>query len=413
MTEPAPALDESAEVPFGDAVVRPEVSLLAGRDRRLRLGHPWVYSNEIRTNEAVRALPAGGLVRLVAPEGACLGTAIFNPHTLIAARRLAFEGDAVIDRGFFARHLRRALALRGRLYDLPFYRLIHAEADGLPALVVDRFGEVVVVQANAAGMDRLLPELAAALDQVLAPAAVVLRNDSPTRALEGLGTETRLLRGRLDGPVRLEENGAVFFADPLGGQKTGWFYDQRDNRAFVARLAGGARVLDLYTYHGGFAIQAACAGAVRVEAVDRSEAALVHAARAAAANGVAAVCGFHRAEAFAELERLAEAGERFDVVVADPPPFARAKKDVAAASRAYRKLTRMAARVTARGGLLLVASCGHNIDPGTFVDLVAGGLTDAQRGGRILRQAGAGPDHPVHPLLPETAYLKAVVAQLD
>jgi 23S rRNA (cytosine1962-C5)-methyltransferase len=408
MTEPVPALATSAEVP-----ARPEIHLLAGRDKRLRLGHPWVYSNEIRMSDAVKALPAGGLVRLIAPEGGCLGTAIFNPHTLIAARRLSAEGEAVIDRGFFARHLRRALALRDRLFDRPFYRLIHAEADGLPALVIDRFGEVVVVQANAAGMDRLLPDLIEALDLVLAPAVVVLRNDSPTRALEGLGPETRLIKGRLDGPVRLEENGAVFFADPLAGQKTGWFYDQRDNRAFVARLAGGARVLDLYTYHGGFAIQAACAGAARVEAVDRSEAALAHAVRAAEANGVAAVCSFRRVEAFAELERLAEAGERFDVVVADPPPFARAKKDVAAASRAYRKLARLGARVTARGGLLLVASCSHNIDPGTFVDLVAYGLADAQRVGRILRQAGAAPDHPVHPLLPETAYLKAVVAQLD
>ncbi len=410
MTEPAliPPPVESAE-----AQARPEIHLMAGRDKRLRLGHPWVYSNEIRMSEAAKALPVGGLVRLVAPDGAGLGTAMFNPHTLIAARRLTTEGEAVIDRAFFARHLRRALALRSRLFDRPFYRLIHAEADGLPALVVDRFGDVVVVQANAAGMDRLLPELVDALDLVLAPSAMVLRNDSPTRALEGLVTETRLIKGSLDGPVRLEENGTVFFADPLGGQKTGWFYDQRDNRGFIARLAGGARVLDLYTYHGGFAVQAACAGAARVEAVDRSEAALAYAARAAGANGVAAVCDFRRADAFTELERLAEAGERFDVVVADPPPFARAKKDVAAASRAYRKLARLGARVTARGGVLLVASCSHNIDPGTFVDLVAYGVADAQRNGRILRQAGAAPDHPVHPLLPETAYLKAVVVHLD
>jgi len=408
VSAPAEAFAESANAP-----ARPDIHLMAGRDKRLRLGHPWVYSNEIRMNEAARALPAGGLVRLIAPDGAGLGTAIFNPHTLIAARRLTSETDAIIDRSFFARPLRRALALRDRLFDRPFYRLIHAEADGLPALVIDRFGEVVVVQANAAGMDRLLPELLAAIDSVLEPAAVVLRNDSPTRALEGLEPETRLIKGTLDGLVRLEENGAVFFADPLGGQKTGWFYDHRDNRAFMARLSGGARVLDLYTYHGGFAIQAALAGAARVEAVDRSEAALASAARAAEANGVSALCGFHRADAFAELERLADAGERFDVVVADPPPFARAKKDVAAASRAYRKLARLGARVTARGGLLLVASCSHNIDPGTFVDLVAYGVADAQRNGRIIRQAGAAPDHPVHPLLPETAYLKAVVVHLD
>jgi len=395
------------------ASARPEIHLMPGRDKRLRLGHPWVYSNEVRMGEAARALPPGGLVRLIAPDGACLGVATFNPHTLIAARRLSAEGGLAIDRAFFAKQLRRALALRTRLYDKPFYRLIHAEADGLPALVVDRFGDVVVVQANSAGMERLLPELTAALETVLAPRAIVLRDDSPTRALEGLADDVRLLSGALDGPVALEENGTTFFADPLGGQKTGWFYDQRDNRAFVARLSGGARVLDLYTYHGGFAVQAACAGATSVEAVDRSEGALANAAHAAEANGVADRCVFRRAEAFADLERLALAGERYDVVIADPPPFARAKKDVAAASRAYRKLARMAARVTAKGGLLLVASCSHNIDPGTFTDLVAAGLSDAQRSSRIIRQAGAGADHPVHPLLPETAYLKAVVLQVD
>ena len=399
--------------PAAPATARPDVHLIPGRDKRLRLGHPWVYSNEIRMGAAERALPPGGLVRLIAPDGACLGVATFNPHTLIAARRLSLEGGAPIDAAFFAKHLRRALALRSRLYDRPFYRLIHAEADGLPALVVDRFGDVVVVQANAAGIDRLLPELAAALDSVLKPSAIVLRNDSPMRALEGLPEEVRLLKGALDGPVRVEENGAVFFADPLGGQKTGWFFDQRDNRAFIAGLSKGARVLDLYTYHGGFAVEAAVAGAERVEAVDRSEGALAHATRAAEASGVAGRCVFRKAEVFEELERLGLAGERYDVVIADPPPFARAKKDVAAASRAYRKLTRMAARVTGKGGLLLVASCSHNIDPGTFTDLVAAGLSDAQRFGRIIRQAGAGPDHPLHPLLPESAYLKAVVAHLD
>ncbi|MEI8394822.1 MAG: class I SAM-dependent rRNA methyltransferase [Rhodospirillaceae bacterium] len=392
---------------------RPEVRLQAGRDKRMRLGHPWIFSNEILAGDSVKALPPGGLVRLIAADGACLGVATFNPHTLIAARRLTREGTVAIDRAFFAKHLRRALALRSRLYDRPFYRLIHAEADGLPALVVDRFGDAVVVQANSAGMDRLLPELTAALDSVLAPRVIVLRNDSPMRALEGLPEETKLLKGELNGPLVVEENGASFFADPLAGQKTGWFYDQRDNRAFIARLCGGARVLDLYTYHGGFAVQAAMAGADRVEAVDRSEPALAHAGRAAEFNGVAAKCGFRRAESFAELERLAAAGERYDVVIADPPPFARAKKDVAAASRAYRKLSRMAARVTTRGGVMLIASCSHNIDPGSFTDLVAGGLSDAERSGRILRQAGAGPDHPIHPMLPESAYLKAVVVQVD
>jgi 23S rRNA (cytosine1962-C5)-methyltransferase len=392
---------------------RPTISLQAGRHKRARHGHPWVYSNEIQMDAAAKAVPPGSLVRLVEAGGAPLGTATFNPHTLIAARILDPDPAAVVDAGFLAGRLRRALALRERLYGRPFYRLVHAEADGLPALVIDRYGDVVAVQANSAGMDRLLPELLEAIDSVLAPAAIVLRSDSPARSLEGLDSETRIAKGALDGPVPLEENGGTFFADIAGGQKTGWFYDQRDNRAFVAGLAAGARVIDFYTYHGGFAVQCARAGAASVVAVDRSQAALDMAARAAEANGVADRVGLRKSEAFAELERLAGSGERFDVVIADPPAFVKSRKDLQAGSRAYRKLTRLAAGITSPGGFLLIASCSHNVEPPLFAEQVARGLADAGRSGRIVRFAGAAPDHPVHPLLPESAYLKAQVLHLD
>jgi 23S rRNA (cytosine1962-C5)-methyltransferase len=392
---------------------RPTLQLLPGRDQRPRQGHPWIYSNELRMDEAARALPAGSLVRLAAAGGACLGTALFNPHTLIAGRLLSPDGAIKVDRGYFGTRLHRALELRRRLVDRPYYRLIHAEADGLPGLIIDRFGDVVVVQANCAGMDRLLPELLPALADALHPRAVVLRHDSSVRAMEGLPSEVTLAAGSLDGPVRLEENGAEFFADPLAGQKTGWFYDQRDNRAFAARLAGGARVLDLYTYHGGFAVQAACGGADSVLAIDRSQTALDWAQRAAELNGMAERCSFRRGEAFAELEQMATAGERFDLVIADPPAFVKARKDLGAGSRAYRKLAKLSARVTGRGGFLLAASCSHHVDAPAFAEQVTRGIADAGRNGRILRQAGAAPDHPVHPMLPETAYLKAMVLQLD
>jgi 23S rRNA (cytosine1962-C5)-methyltransferase len=398
---------------MNDTTRLPIVRLHAGRDKRIRLGHPWVYSNEVQMDPPVKALPAGSPVRLVDSGGAPLGVATFNPHTLIAARLLTADAGAVIGQAFLEERLRQALALRERLFDRPFYRLVHAEADGLPGLIIDRYGTAVTVQANSVFMERMLPDLLAALDAVVEPETVIMRNDSSQRTMEGLPEETRLAKGRLDGALALEENGAIFFADPLGGQKTGWFYDQRDNRAFVARLAAGARVIDFFSYNGGFAVQCALAGAESVVAVDRSQPALDLAGRAAAANGVGDLLETRRADAFHELERLGTAGATFDVVIADPPAFVKAKKDLVVGCRAYRKMTRLAARLTAPGGILLAASCSHNVDPPTFAEQVARGLHDAGRTGRILRSAGAAPDHPVHPHLPESAYLKAMVLQLD
>ncbi len=403
----------SGTLPSGDTASRPTIRLQPSRHKRVQHGHPWVYSNEIHMDNTAKAIPPGTVVRVVTHDGAPLGTATFNPHTLICTRMLARDPGAEIDKAFLADRLRRALGLREKLFDRPYYRLVHAEADGLPALIVDRFGDVVVMQANSAGMDRLTPILLEALDEVLAPKAVVLRNDSPSRGLEGLATGVRVASGSLEGPVRLEENGAAFFADPGAGQKTGWFYDQRDNRAAIAALARGADVIDFYSYNGGFAVQCAKAGARSVVAVDRSEAALANGRAAAEANGVGAVCEFRRADAFEELERLAAAGAKFGVVIADPPAFVKSKKDLQAGTRAYRKMTRLAASITAPGGFLLVASCSHNVDVPLFAEQVARGLDDARRTGRILRTGGAAADHPVHPHLPETAYLKAQILQLD
>jgi 23S rRNA (cytosine1962-C5)-methyltransferase len=223
----------------------------------------------------------------------------------------------------------------------------------------------------------------------------------------------KLAKGSLDGPVELKENGLRFLADPREGQKTGWFYDQRDNRAAVARLAAGARLLDVYSYAGGFALAGAAAGAREVVAVDRSQAALDLAQGAAGLNGLAERCRFRRAEAFEELERLAEAGERFDIVVADPPAFVKSKKELNQGARGYRKLARLSAALVAPEGFLFIASCSHNMPVDEFERQVARGLGDAGREGRILRAAGAAADHPLHPALPESAYLKSLLLQLD
>ncbi|HEY1723268.1 MAG TPA: class I SAM-dependent rRNA methyltransferase [Magnetospirillaceae bacterium] len=389
----------------------PVIKLTPGHAKRARAGHPWVFSNEIAMDAAAKALPRGSLVVVEDAGGEKLGVAIFNPNSLIAARFLTRDPKAVIDAPFIIARLKKALALRETLYPRPFYRLIHAEADGMPGLVIDRYGDVIAIQANAAGMDLLLPQIVEALESVIAPKTILLKNESASRTLEGLELYERVVKGSLDGAVELEENGARFLADLAEGQKTGWFFDQRDNRAQVAALSKGRTVLDFYAYAGGFAVQAALAGAKRVIAVDRSETALDLAQRSAGLNGV--IIETARAEAFAEMERLAAANARFGMVVADPPAFVKSKKDLEAGAKGYRKMTRLAAALVEPDGFLFVASCSHHIEPVRFAEEVRHGLANANRSGRILRALSAAPDHPVHPALPESAYLKALLLQLD
>ncbi len=391
----------------------PAIRLNPRMHMRALFGHPWIYSNEIGMDVAIRSLPAGSIVRFQSAEGRALGTGYFNPHTLIAGRILTRDPEQPVDAAFFRARFAAALALRDKLFDKPFYRLIHAEADGLPGLIVDRFGGVVVVQANTAGMDALIEPVVAALKETVKPDAIVLRLDTPARQTEGLLQDVRVVHGKVDGPVRLEENGVAFFADLAGGQKTGWFYDHRDNRAFVAKFAKGGKVLDLYTFAGAFGVQCAAAGAKEVVAIDRSEPALALAKQAAEANGVTAVMDIRRAEAFEAMESMGQGGRRFDVVIADPPAFVKSKKDLKPGLKGYRKMVKLAAPLVQPGGILLAASCSHNVSPEAFAEEVARGLGDVRRSGRILRSAGAGPDHPVHPLLPESAYLKCMVLQLD
>lgn len=391
----------------------PRIYLLAGRDKRVSHGHPWAYSNEIRMDAHAKALPAGTLATLHRIDGKALGVGGFNPHALIAFRLFDRDAGTGIDEAFFAARFRRALDLRRRLFDAPFYRLIHAEADGVPGLIVDRFNDAVVVQANTAATDALLEPILAALEGVLAPEVIVLRNDSAARASEALGPVVSVGKGRLDGPVEVRENGVVYAADLLAGQKTGWFFDQRDNRAFVAALAAAGTMLDAYCHTGGFALAAARAGASAALGLDSSEPALALAERAAVGNGLAGLCTFRRDHVFEALETMASRPERFTVVVADPPAFVKSRKDLPTGLRGYRKLARLAATLVAPGGFLFIASCSHNVEPPVFAHAVARGVAAASRGGRILRAVGAAADHPVHPNLPESAYLKSLTLHLD
>jgi 23S rRNA (cytosine1962-C5)-methyltransferase len=379
---------------------------------RVRNGAPWAFSNEIVMDESAKALAPGTLVELAAEDGATIGMGYFNPKSLIAIRLLAKQ-ETKIDAAFFAEKFRHARALREHFYSAPFYRLVHAEGDGLPGLVIDRFADACVVQITTAGMENFLEELLSGLDAAIAPKTVILRNDTPTRALEGLDSYVRVAKGKTPERIRVEENGVAYLADPQAGQKSGWYYDQRENRAFIARLAKERRVLDAYCYSGGFSLLAAVSGAKRVTGLDSSESALKLAAEAAAANAMTERCRFVKCDVFEELGRLAETGERFDIVVCDPPPFAPSRKDLEAAARAYRKLARMAASVVAPGGFLMLASCSHNISLERFDAECAAGLERAGRSAALIREAGAGPDHPVHPMLPESAYLKTLVYAVD
>jgi 23S rRNA (cytosine1962-C5)-methyltransferase len=396
-----------------DMAAHPIVRLKPREGRRALAGAPWIFSNELVMDARTKALAPGTLVNVAPDRSELLGTGYFNPKSLIAVRLLDTVADAEIGDAFFASHFARALARRAAFFEEHFYRLVHAEGDGLPGLTLDRFDDVCVAQVTTAGMEALIEPMVAALHEVVAPKHVILRNDTPSRALEGLEPYVRAARGALPSRIAVAENGARYFADPAGGQKTGWYYDQRDNRAFIARLARGRTLFDGYCYTAGFALLAAKSGASEVVGVDSSAPALALAEEAANANGVSSRCKFVKAEVFNELERLAAAEESFDIVVADPPPFVKSRKDLEAGARAYRKLARLAASVTAANGYLMLASCSHNMPRERFEQECAIGIARAGRRGALIREAGAGPDHPIHPMLPETAYLKTLLYALN
>jgi 23S rRNA (cytosine1962-C5)-methyltransferase len=390
--------------------VHPTIRLKPREGRRVRSGAPWVFSNEVAMDAAAKALPPGAIVNIAGDDGRAFGTFYFNSKSLIAARQLDHAASAMIDADFLAGRLARALAIREQIYERPFYRLVHAEGDFLPGLAIDRFGDALVVQIATAGMEALTEPLLEAIDRVLAPVSVILRNDVPARTLEGLEGHTRVAKGEA-GRVAVEENGLRYFAELASGQKTGWYYDQRDNRAFAASFAKGETVLDAYCYTGGFALAASRAGATECIGLDSSQPALSLAEESAAANRLSAK--FIKADVFEELERLAGANEKFDVVVADPPPFVRSRKDLEPGAKAYRKLARLAANLVAPNGSLMLSSCSHNIALDRFALECALGIGRADRNARLIHQSGAGPDHPIHPMLPESAYLKFLAYALD
>jgi 23S rRNA (cytosine1962-C5)-methyltransferase len=391
----------------------PQITVLPGKHKRAKSGHPWIYANEVAMTPETKALQPGTLVSVVNSGGEPLGTAFFSASTLAVARFISRRPAQAFIPEFVTVKLRAAQAWREKLFDQPYYRLLHAEADGLPGLIIDRFGSGVVCQFNCAGLELQREAVLAGIEAALNPDWILLRNDSSQRGLERLPSVVETVKGTVPAPMDVVENGVTYFADPAGGQKTGWFYDQRLNRAMVAGLADGASVLDAYSYLGGFGLLAAKAGATSVTLLDRSEGALDLATQAAVRNGLANRVTTQRSEVFEALAGYQADGRKFGVVIIDPPAFAKSKKDLAVALRGYRKLARLAANVVEPGGFLLAASCSHTVDPGSFALETSRGVQEAGRSSRILRTTGASPDHPTHPQLPESAYLKALLMHLD
>lgn len=377
------------------------VILRKKEEYRVLAGHPWVFSNEIAAVEGSPA--AGDVVALRSSTGAPLGVGFYHPHSLIAVRRLA-SGAHLIDRAFFADRIARAAALRRMLVpDGGACRLVHGEADFLPGLVVDRYGPTLALQTLSFGMDARQGLIVDVLQELLQPATIVERNESPLRLLESLPQRAGVLSGS-PGEVEIVEHGVRYRVDPLLGQKTGLFLDQRENRRVVRAYCPGARVLDCFCNDGGFALNAAAAGASSVLGIDISPEAVAHARANAELNGLAAT--FQEGDVFDRLRTLRDEGGQYDVIVLDPPSFTRNRKSVPVARKGYRQLHALAFPLLAPGGVLLTASCSHHITAETFLDDVRKSAARAGKALQLLEWHGAAPDHPVLPGVPETEYLK-------
>lgn len=401
----------SAETPAsGMATVR---LLPKANARAVRHGFPWVYSNEMVLDRRTKKLVPGTLALLEDSARQPMGIVAVNPLSKIAARMIDQDVTAVIDQSWFEAHIARALALRVQLYDDPFYRLIHAEADGLPGVVIDRFGDTCVVQPNAAWAEMLLEPLVAALIAVTGVAHVLKNAGGRTRGLEGLDDVSGVLAGSApEAPIAVPMNGATYMADVTGGQKTGLFYDQRPAHAFAANLSKGARVLDVFAHVGGFSLAALAAGAESALAVDGSAPALELAQGGAAAMKMTDRFATRQGDAFETLAALRSEGAAYEVVICDPPAFAPSRNALEAGLRAYERIARLAAPLVAENGILVLCSCSHAADLSQFRTACVRGIGRSGRRATLLHTGFAGPDHPQLPQLAESGYLKSLFFRL-
>mgnify|MGYP004652338451 FL=1 len=394
-----------------------ELWLRKGEDRRLIAGHLWIFANEVDVEKSPLGDFTPGEEALVRnARGQALGSAFVNPHSLICARIHSREAGLPLDGALLRQRLATALSLREGRFDSPYYRVCHGEGDMLPGLVIDRFDGHVAVQIGTAGMEVRKDMIREALHSLFSPSSILWDNDLPSRGLEGLARENEL-EGHAPRELDVPENGCRFFAPCRTGQKTGWFYDQRRNRAEAARYANGAHVLDIFSYAGGFGGTAARAGAASVTFIDASQTAVDYAARNAARNAprLADADAIHtlRGDAFARMEQLHDEGRRFGLICLDPPAFIKRRKDLEQGKAAYAKANTLAVRLLEPGGVFVSCSCSHHLPADTLRALVARAAARNRRQGRILHAGGQPEDHPVHCAMPETAYLKCLITHME
>ena len=386
-----------------------ELYLRKGGDRRLGNGHLWIYSNEVDTARSpLNRFQAGDAVLVRSANGELLGSAYLEPEALICGRLYAPREAVDPSPAFFRAAIQRALAQRQAAFNTPCYRLVYGDSDGLPGLVVDRFHDYVVLQLNNAGIERWRQAVADALVEVLRPRGILLRGDSRARRERNLAERVEVVHGEVPEWLPLEENGVQFQAPVHAGQKTGWFYDHRMSRARLSAYAPGARVLDVYSYIGGWGIQAGCFGAASVTCVDSSAAALEGVAVNAALNDLGERVATRRGSAPEVLSAMAEEGLQFDLLILDPPAFIQRRKDLKKGISAYRRINQLGLRLLSPGGVLVSASCSMHLSRADLAFALQGAALRAGCEIRIIEQGAQGPDHPIHPAIPETEYLKAV-----
>jgi len=381
-------------------------------DHRLRNGHLWIYSNEIDSKaNSLQNFQPGDQAVVENATGKILGMAYINPNTLICGRMMSFNATEIINQEFFIKRINNALVLRQQIFATNCYRLIYGESDLLPGLVVDRFFDVIVVQISTAGMEKHLDLIIAALDHCLKPKTILVKNDGKMRAVEGLESYIAWKKGQETATAPLEENGVKFNAPILEGQKTGWFYDHRMTRARLASYVKGKRVLDVFSYVGGWGIQAAAFGAKEVMLNDCSDFALEHVAENAKLNNLNNVSTI-KGDAFDVMESLYNNAEKFEVIILDPPAFIPRRKDLNKGIAAYQKANLLATRLlSANGGILVSGSCSMHLPAEDLRTAIHRAGSKLGKQVQILEQGHQGPDHPIHPAIAETEYLKAFIAR--
>lgn len=392
----------------------PSLRLKAKAERRLKGGHLWVYSNEVDTDVTpLKAFSPGDEAVIETASGKPLGVAIISPEQLICARLFSRDPAQTLSPSLLVHRLQVAMSGRSDWYPEPFYRWVYGDSDGLPGLVIDRFGDVVVVQISNVAMELRKQAIIDAINKVAKPQSIVMKNDGKLRAVEGLPEYVEVVQGHLeDDCAPLIENDTKFMAPVIHGQKTGWFYDHRENRAQLNRLVKGKRVLDVFSYIGGWGVQAARHGASEVHCVDASAQALDWVEQNAALNDVADKVHTWEGDAFAALRQLKENGERFDVVVMDPPALIPRRKDIKAGEQAYHRLNSLAMRLLNKDGLLVAGSCSMHLAEDRLPDMLRVMARESDRDVVITHIGSQGADHPVVPAIPETRYLKAVFARV-